>query len=139
MGTLVAVVQDELPGVYSRLRDQVSRAGLLDYRPYRYGLKIGVTIAAFAAGWATFVVVGNTWLSAGVAVLLAVLFTQVVFLGHDAGHQEIVRSARVNRLIGLTVGNAVDRPEHRMVGAEAQRGITPTPTRWGGTRTSGRV
>jgi len=105
--TRVAAAQDELPGAYSRLRDQVSRAGLLDYRPYRYGLKIGVTIAAFAAGWATFVVVGNTWLSAGVAVLLAVLFTQVVFLGHDAGHQEIVRSARVNRLIGLTVGNAL--------------------------------
>ena len=102
-----AASTDELPGAYSRLRDQVRRAGLLDHRPYRYGLKIGLTIAAFAAGWATFVIVGNTWLSTAVAVLLAVLFTQVVFLGHDAGHQEIARSARVNRLIGLTVANAL--------------------------------
>ena len=106
-GDTRVVAQGELPGAYSRLRDQVGRAGLLDHRPYRYALKIGFTIAAFAAGWATFFIVGNTWLSAGVAVLLAVLFTQVVFLGHDAGHQEIVRSARVNRLIGLTVGNAL--------------------------------
>ncbi len=105
--TRIAVALNELPHAYTRLRDEVRRAGLLDHRPYRYGLKIGFTIAAFAAGWATFVIVGNTWLSAGVAVLLAVLFTQVVFLGHDAGHQEIVRSARVNRLIGLTVGNAL--------------------------------
>ena len=102
-----ATTVDELPGAYARLRDQVRRAGLLDHRPYRYGLKIGATIAAFAAGWATFIIVGNTWLSAVVAVLLAVLFTQVVFLGHDAGHQEIARSARVNRFIGLIVGNGM--------------------------------
>ena len=70
-------------------------------------MKIGATVVAFAAGWATFIIVGNTWLSAAVAVLLAVLFTQVVFLGHDAGHQEIVRSTRVNRLIGLIVGNGM--------------------------------
>jgi fatty acid desaturase len=98
---------DELPAAYSRLRDQVGRAGLLDRRPYRYALKIGATVVAFAAGWATFIIVGNTWLSAAVAVLLAVLFTQVVFLGHDAGHQEIARSTRVNRLIGLIVGNGM--------------------------------
>ena len=103
----VAATIDQLPGAYSRLRDQVRRAGLLDYRPYRYGLKIGATIGAFAAGWATFIIVGNTWLSAAVAVLLAVLFTQVVFLGHDAGHQEIARSTRLNRFIGLIVGNGM--------------------------------
>ena len=103
----VGAAIDELPGAYSRLRDEVGRAGLLDRRPYRYGLKIGATIVAFAAGWATFIIVGNTWLSAAVAVLLAVLFTQVVFLGHDAGHLEIARSARVNRFIGLIVGNGM--------------------------------
>ncbi len=102
-----AATRDELPGAYSGLRDQVRRAGLLDHRPYRYVLKIGATVAAFGAGWATFIIVGNTWLSAAVAVLLAVLFTQVVFLGHDAGHQEIARSARVNRFIGLIVGNGM--------------------------------
>jgi fatty acid desaturase len=102
-----AAADHELPAAYSRLRDQVRRAGLLDFRPYRYGLKIATTIAAFAAGWGTFVIVGNTWLSAAVAVLLAVLFTQVVFLGHDAGHQEIARSARANRFIGLLVGDAL--------------------------------
>ena len=98
---------DGLIGGYVRLRDQVRRAGLLEYRPYRYGLKIGATIAAFGLGWAVFIVVGNTWLIAVVAVVLAVLFTQVVFLGHDAGHQEIASSARINRVIGLTVGDAL--------------------------------
>ncbi|HUZ08744.1 MAG TPA: fatty acid desaturase [Acidimicrobiales bacterium] len=31
----------------------------------------------------------------------------VCFLGHDAGHQQVFRSRRANRLLGLTVGNAV--------------------------------
>ncbi len=98
---------DGLPGAYSRLRDQVGRAGLLGRRPYRYALKIGATVVAFAAGWTAFVVVGNSWFIGVVAVLLAMLFTQVVFLGHDAGHQGIARSARVNRCIGMIVGNGL--------------------------------
>jgi fatty acid desaturase len=34
-----------------------------------------------------------------------VLFTQVVFIGHDAGHDQISSSRRTNRLLGLAVGN----------------------------------
>ncbi len=41
------------------------------------------------------------------AGLLAFLSTQVVFLGHDAGHRQISRSRRINRLVGLFVGNAL--------------------------------
>ena len=39
------------------------------------------------------------------AVFLAVMFTQVGFLGHDAGHKQIFGSRRANYLVGLLHGN----------------------------------
>jgi fatty acid desaturase len=68
-------------------------------------MKIALTIAVFAAGWATMVVVGNSWATLGVAAFLGLMFTQLGFVGHDAGHQQVFRSRRANRLLGLAVGN----------------------------------
>lgn len=92
---------------YRELALQVRAAGLLDRRPAYYLVKIGLTIASLAGGWAAFVVVGNSWATLGVAVLLGVVFAQLGFLGHDAGHQQIFASRRANRFVGLLVGNAL--------------------------------
>jgi fatty acid desaturase len=93
------------PNAYRELSEQVREAGLLKPRPLYYSAKIALTIFAFAAGWAALFVLGNSWAALGIAAFLAVMFTQVVFLGHDAGHQQIFRSRRANRLFGLAVGN----------------------------------
>jgi len=82
-------------------------AGLLDRRPGYYSVKIVLTIAAFAAGWAALLVVGNSWATLGVAAFLGVMFTQLGFVGHDAGHQQVFRSRRATWLLGLAVGNAL--------------------------------
>jgi fatty acid desaturase len=92
---------------YHVLSERIRGAGLLQRRPGYYSLKIGLTITGFALGWLAFFLVGNSWATLGIAVLLAVLFTQVVFLGHDAGHQQISNSRHVNRLVGLLTGNAL--------------------------------
>lgn len=92
---------------FRRLALQVRAAGLLDRRRTYYVVKIGLTIAALAGGWAVFVIVGNSWAVLGVAVFLGAVFTQLGFLGHDAGHQQIFSSRRANRLVGLVVGNAL--------------------------------
>lgn len=84
---------------------QVRAAGLLNRRPGYYKAKIGLTVATFAAGWAAFVVVGNSWATLGLAAFLGVAFTQLGFIGHDAGHQQVFGSRRANRLLGLFVGN----------------------------------
>ena len=60
---------------------------------------------ALAAGWAAFVLVGNSWWQLAVAVFLAVMFTQVGFLGHDAGHRQIFGSRRASYVLGLLYGN----------------------------------
>jgi fatty acid desaturase len=86
---------------------QVRAMGLLDRRPGYYRVKITLTIFAFFAGWALFVMVGNSWAALAVAPLVGVMFTQLGFIGHDAGHNQVFGARRGNRLLGLIVGNAL--------------------------------
>jgi fatty acid desaturase len=86
---------------------QVRAMGLLDPRPAYYRAKIILTIVAFFAGWALFVFVGNSWAALAVAPLLGLMFTQLGFIGHDVGHNQVFCSRRRNRLLGLIVGNAL--------------------------------
>jgi len=81
--------------------------GLLDRRPGYYRVKITLTIFAFFAGWALFVVVGNSWTTLAVAPLVGMMFTQLGFIGHDAGHNQVFDTRRRNHMLGLAVGNAL--------------------------------
>jgi fatty acid desaturase len=90
---------------YADLLRQVRRAGLLGRRPGYYLTKIVVTGGLLVAGWAAFVLVGDSWWQLAVAAFLAFVFTQVGFIGHDAGHRQIFGSRRANYLLGLAHGN----------------------------------
>ncbi|HEX3515960.1 MAG TPA: acyl-CoA desaturase [Trebonia sp.] len=81
--------------------------GLLDRRPGYYRVKITLTVFAFFAGWALFVLVGDSWAALAVAAFLGMLFTQLGFIGHDAGHNQVFCTRRRNRLLGFAVGNAL--------------------------------
>ncbi len=90
---------------YAELSRQVKEAGLLERRAGYYAWKIAVTIGMLAAGWTAFVVAGNSWWQLAVAVFLAVVFTQIGFLGHDAGHRQIFGSRRASYVAGVLLGN----------------------------------
>jgi fatty acid desaturase len=90
---------------YALLSRQVRQAGLLDRRLRYYTWKIAFTATALAAGWAAFVAVGNSWWQVAVAVFLAVIFAQIGFLGHDAGHSQVFRYRRGNNLLAAVCGN----------------------------------
>jgi fatty acid desaturase len=81
--------------------------GLLDRRPGYYRVKITLTILGFFAGWALFALAGNSWTTLAVALLLGIMFTQLAFIGHDAGHNQVFGTRRRNHLLGLAVGNAL--------------------------------
>ncbi|GAA2113335.1 acyl-CoA desaturase [Actinomadura alba] len=89
---------------YAELSRQVKQAGLLDRRPTYYTIKIAVSLALFALGWSVFVLLGRSWWQLLVAVFLAVMFTQIAFVGHDAGHKQIFGSNRANDLLGRVLG-----------------------------------
>jgi fatty acid desaturase len=90
---------------YAQLSRRIRQAGLMERRPWWYAWRIAVTVILLGVGWAAFVVVGSSWWQLAVAVFLAAVFTQVGFLGHDAGHQQISRSRRVSQVLGLLLGN----------------------------------
>lgn len=96
---------DAPAGDFRLLAVQVRAAGLIDRRIGYYAAKIAMTIALFALGWAAFFVVGDSWVTLGVAAFLGVMFTQLGFLGHDAGHLQVFRSRQANRALGFVVGD----------------------------------
>jgi fatty acid desaturase len=103
-----AVATAERPGRgsdYAELSRQIKAAGLLDRRPKYYAVKIAINAAMLAAGWAAVFLIGDSWFQLIPAVFLAIVFTQMGFLGHDAGHGQIFRSARTNKIIGVLHGN----------------------------------
>jgi fatty acid desaturase len=90
---------------YAQLSRRVKEAGLLELRRGYYFWKIMFTVAALAAGWAAFIVVGDSWWQLAVAAFLAVVFTQIGFLGHDAGHRQIFGTRRASYVAGVLLGN----------------------------------
>jgi fatty acid desaturase len=90
---------------YARLSRAVRQAGLLDLRTGNYAWRIAITVFLLAAGWAAFVLIGNSWWQLALAPFLAVMFTQLGFLGHDAGHRQICASRRRSYILGILMGN----------------------------------
>ena len=104
-GTLSTSAPRRRGSDYAELLTRVRRAGLLDRRPIYYACRIVLDLVLLAAGWTAFVLVGDSWWQLVTAGYLAVVFTQLGFLGHEAGHGQTFRSRRANRGLGLLLGN----------------------------------
>ena len=114
------VAVDPAGAGFRALALRVRAMGLLDRRPGYYRVKITLTVFAFFAAWALFVMVGNSWTALAVAPLVGVICTQLGFIGHDAGHNQVFGTRRRNRLLGRAVERAY-RAELWLVGSQAQR------------------
>ena len=90
---------------YTQLSRQLKQAGLLDRRRGWYAARMSVNLVLLAAGGVAFLLLGESWWQLLTAAYLAVVATQLTFIGHDAGHRQIFRSRRANDLAGLVHGN----------------------------------
>jgi fatty acid desaturase len=90
---------------FAGLRRAVGLAGLLDRRPASYAVRVALTLASYAAIWVAMVLIGDSWWQTLTAVALGIAFTQVAFLGHDGGHQQVFSSRRANDTFGRLLGN----------------------------------
>jgi fatty acid desaturase len=90
---------------YTQLSRQIKRAGLMERRRGWYAGRIVLNLTLLAGGWAAFAALGNSWWQLVIAAYLAVVFTQIAFVGHDAGHRQILRTRRANDLVGLVHAN----------------------------------
>jgi fatty acid desaturase len=86
---------------FAELSQVIRQAGLLERRHSYYAAKVGLTFAVLAATWVVFGYLGDTWWQLLTAAFLAVVWTHVSFVGHDAGHRQIFRGRRANDAVGL--------------------------------------
>jgi fatty acid desaturase len=94
-------------GNYAELSRAIRAEGLLERRNGRYITRIVLNMVAFAAGGVAFVQLGDSWWQLLVAVFFAIMFAQLAFIGHDAGHNQIFDSKRANEFVGFWHGGMV--------------------------------
>jgi fatty acid desaturase len=90
---------------YAALMAAVQRAGLLERSILAYVPRLTALALIVAAGIVLFLQVGDSWWQIAVAAYFGVVFAQLGFLGHDAGHQQMFRVRRWNDRFGLVVSN----------------------------------
>ncbi|MGQ0840545.1 fatty acid desaturase family protein [Actinokineospora sp.] len=89
---------------FAELSRSIRQAGLLERRRRYYAVRITLNILAMAGGWVAFAYLGDSWWQLFLAAFFAVVFTQLAFIGHDAGHKQILRTRRGNDAVGLVHG-----------------------------------
>jgi fatty acid desaturase len=83
----------------------VKQQGLLDRRIGFYITFLVGVLAAFGLTGVSMVLIGDSWWQLVPAAVLGVVFTQIAFLGHDAGHRQVFADHKTNQTMGLLLGN----------------------------------
>ena len=92
---------------YTDVSRVVRETGLLARTPWFYSL-VGILIALGFGGAVTgFVLLGHSWFQLLIAAALGILFTQVAFLGHEAGHKQILTSGPANDRLAQILATGV--------------------------------
>jgi fatty acid desaturase len=90
---------------YTELRRFVMRGHLLDKQPVYYTLKILLNLCLLGLGLTILVLLKHSWFQLLNAAFLAFVFTQMGFIVHDAGHQQLLHARWKNDLIGILHAN----------------------------------
>ncbi len=96
---------DRAASDFTELAAVVRESGLMRRRYGYYWTKIILLPMALGIAIVAFILIGDTWWQLFTAAGLAVVFTQIAFLGHDAAHRQIFVSGRWNDWISLLLGD----------------------------------
>jgi fatty acid desaturase len=92
---------------FATLCRTIRAAGLLDRRLAWYSIRALLTLGDYLATCVAIVVIGDSWYQLVAAAIFGLAFTQIAFIGHDAGHQQIFTSRRANDAVGRILGNVL--------------------------------
>lgn len=92
---------------YAELKKRIRSAGLLNRGPWHYTVKLTATFSALILGLALIVLVHNPWFQLLNAAFLAFVFTQMGFIAHEAGHNQIFHGGRWNDAFCIFVLNVL--------------------------------
>ncbi|WP_229069195.1 acyl-CoA desaturase [Actinoplanes sp. DH11] len=90
---------------FAELARRINAAGLLRRRPGYYAVRLTCVSLALIGGWAAFFLIGSSWWTLAVAVVLAVAFAQTALVAHDLAHRQVFRTNRPSARAGLIAGN----------------------------------
>ncbi|MCC2032920.1 fatty acid desaturase family protein [Microbacterium allomyrinae] len=90
---------------FTELSRTVVASGLMRRRYGYYWTKLIGGALVLAAALAGFVLIGDTWWQLFTAAALAIVFTQIAMLGHDAAHRQIFVSGRWNDWTSIVLGD----------------------------------
>ncbi|WP_433826683.1 fatty acid desaturase family protein [Actinoplanes sp. CA-015351] len=90
---------------FAELGRRINAAGLLRRRPAYYAVRLTAVTLALIGGWAAFFLVGASWWTVAVAVLLGVVFAQAALVAHDLAHRQVFRTNKPSARAGLIAGN----------------------------------
>jgi fatty acid desaturase len=93
------------PSEFTQLAQLVREQGLLRRRYGYYWAKLIAAPLVVAGCVIAFIWIGDTWWQLVTAAVLAIVFTQIAFLGHDAAHRQIFVSGRWNDWVSLLLGD----------------------------------
>ena len=90
---------------FAELNRRVNALDLMRRRPAYYVLRLTLVGLLVAGGWTAFFLVGSSWWTLAVAVVLAVAFAQLALVAHDLAHRQVFRTKRPSEIAGRIAGN----------------------------------
>ncbi|MBL3700152.1 fatty acid desaturase family protein [Leucobacter luti] len=92
---------------YIQISQVARESGLLQRTPWFYAL-VGLGIALALGGAVTgFILLGDSWFQLLIAGALAIIFTQIAFLAHEAAHRVILATGPANDRLALVLAGIV--------------------------------
>ncbi len=110
---------------FAHLAASIKQAGLLSRRRGYYYVRISANLLVYAGAWVAFALLGDSWWQLAVAFVLAVMTTQLAFIGHDAGHKQIFTSRRWNDIAGYVHSGLVGVSYDWWVGKHSRHHANP--------------
>ncbi|MGH8065260.1 MAG: fatty acid desaturase family protein [Candidatus Entotheonellia bacterium] len=86
---------------YAELKWLLAQQGLFDKQPVYYTCKVLQMVSCLGLALGILITTHCFWLQLLNAAFLAFVFTQIAFMGHDAGHRQIFQSSRKTAAFGL--------------------------------------
>jgi fatty acid desaturase len=86
---------------YAELKRLLTQQGLFAGQPVYYTYKVLQNLTFFVLALGIFITMDHFWVQVLNAAFLAFVFTQMAFMGHDAGHRQMFQSPRKADIFGL--------------------------------------
>jgi fatty acid desaturase len=86
---------------FAELKWTLTQQGLFDKQPIYYTYKVLQILICLGLGVGILITMPSFWLQLLNAGFLAFVFTQIAFIGHDAGHRQIFQSSQKTTTLGL--------------------------------------